>query len=434
MQYIPGPDLPTGGTISGLDGIRDAYATGRGSFKTRARVSIEPITPRKMGLIVTELPYLVGPERVIEKIKDGVNAKKIQGISDVNDLTDRKHGLRLVIGIKTGFSPEAVLEQLYRLTPLEESMGINNVALVDGGPRTLGLLDLLHVYIGHRFQVIIRRTRFRLARRKERLHLVEGLLVAILDIDEVIQVIRRSDDSEQARTRLMDIFELSQLQAEYILELRLRRLTRFSRIELETERDALLAEIAYLEELLGSEHLLRQVVSTELDEVSEKFGTPRRTLLTEAKPSLATTGRRGCGRSRPRDPGRAMHGPPLDERAGSCGSTSPTAPPSLRPPRRSKHDAIRSIVSATSRGELGAVTNRGRLLRFSPVDLPVAPANSVQLGAGARDRGLPSARQGRSTFSRSSRWSPTCRSRWAPVTASSSGSPRPDIPRAPSSS
>ncbi|THG33573.1 DNA topoisomerase IV subunit A [Naasia lichenicola] len=382
MQYIPGPDLPTGGTISGLDGIRDAYATGRGSFKTRARVSIESITPRKMGLIVTELPYLVGPERVIEKIKDGVNAKRIQGISDVNDLTDRKHGLRLVIGIKTGFSPEAVLEQLYKLTPLEESMGINNVALVDGGPRTLGLLDLLHVYIGHRFQVIIRRTRFRLARRKERLHLVEGLLVAILDIDEVIQVIRRSDDSEQARTRLMDIFELSQLQAEYILELRLRRLTRFSRIELETERDALLAEIAYLEELLGSEQLLRQVVSTELDEVSEKFGTPRRTLLTEAKPSLATTGRRGAA------PVLEIQDVPCTVLLSTSGRAlridQPDGTAIVRPPRRSKHDAIRSIVSATSRGELGAVTNKGRLLRFSPVDLPVAPANSVQLGAGAR--------------------------------------------------
>ncbi|MET0590005.1 MAG: DNA topoisomerase (ATP-hydrolyzing), partial [Naasia sp.] len=215
MRFIPGPDLPTGGTISGLEGIRDAYATGRGTFRTRARVSIENITPRKAGLIVTELPYLVGPERVIEKIKDGVQAKKIQGISDVNDLTDRKNGLRLVIGIKTGFSPEAVLEQLYRLTPLEESMGINNVALVDGGPRTLGLIELLQVYIKHRVEVVTRRTRFRLGKRRDRLHLVEGLLIAILDIDEVIQVIRGSDDSDTARSRLREIFDLSEIQAEY---------------------------------------------------------------------------------------------------------------------------------------------------------------------------------------------------------------------------
>jgi DNA gyrase subunit A len=145
MRFIPGPDLPSGGTIVGLAGIRDAYATGRGAFKTRAKVRVEPVTARKSGLIVTELPYLVGPERVIEKIKDGVNAKKLAGIAGVDDLTDGEHGLKLVIEIKTGFDPLAVLEQLYRYTPLEESFNINNVALVDGGPRTLGLIELLQV-------------------------------------------------------------------------------------------------------------------------------------------------------------------------------------------------------------------------------------------------------------------------------------------------
>src|SRR5215203_5154326 len=257
MEFVPGPDFPSGGTIIGLAGIRDAYATGRGAFKTRAKVRVENITARKVGLVVTELPYLVGPEKVIEKIKDGVNAKKISGISDVTDLTDRTNGLRLVIGIKTGFSPEAVLEQLYRLTPLEDSFNINNVALVDGQPQTLGLRDLLSVYIAHRVRVVTRRSEYRLARRRERLHLVEGLLMAILDIDEVIQVIRMSDDADAARTRLQEVFDLSQLQAEYILELRLRRLTRFSRIELEAERDLLLSEIAQLEELLASDSRIR---------------------------------------------------------------------------------------------------------------------------------------------------------------------------------
>ncbi|MGO2669240.1 MAG: DNA gyrase/topoisomerase IV subunit A, partial [Microbacterium gubbeenense] len=284
MQFVPGPDFPDGGIIMGLDGVRDAYETGRGSVKVRAKTQIEQIGPRRTGIIVTELPYMVGPERVIEKLKDAVQAKKLQGISDVNDLSDRKHGLRLVIGVKTGFDAEAVLERLFRLTPLEDSFGFNNVALVDGQPSTLGLRDMLVVYVNHRIQVITRRTTFRLARRQERLHLVQGLLVAILDIDEVIQVIRSSETSEEARGRLCQVFDLDDVQAEYILELRLRRLTKFSRIELETERDELLAEIAQLQELLGSDALIRRQVAVELEAVSDELGTPRRTVLMNAKP------------------------------------------------------------------------------------------------------------------------------------------------------
>jgi DNA gyrase subunit A len=382
MAFVPGPDLPTGGTIVGLDGIKDAYATGRGAFKTRARVSVEAITARKTGLVVTELPYLVGTERVIEKIKDGVTAKKISGISDVTDLTDRKHGMRLVIGIKTGFSPDAVLEQLYRLTPLEDSFSINNVALVDGGPQTLGLKELLRVYLDHRLDVVRRRSEFRLARRRERLHLVEGLLIAILDIDEVIQVIRQSDDSEQARVRLIDVFDLSDLQAEYILELRLRRLTKFSRIELEAEADKLRAEIEYLEGLLSDPARIAQLVSDELEEVAEKFGTPRRTLLTEARgaPVSAAAARKST-------PVLEIADAPCEVLLSTTGRairvdvTESAGAPARR---RSKHDAIRSRITTTSRTEIGAVTNSGRLIRFTAVDLPSVPANSIQLAAGAK--------------------------------------------------
>jgi DNA gyrase subunit A len=389
MAYVPGPDLPTGGTISGLAGIRDAYATGRGAFKTRAKVAVESISARKTGLVVTELPYLVGPEKVIEKIKDGVTSKKLSGISDVTDLTDRTHGLRLVIGIKTGFSPDAVLEQLYRYTPLEDSFNINNVALVGGGPRTLGLRDLLQVYIDHRLSVVTRRSQFRLARKKERLHLVEGLLIAILDIDEVIQVIRASDDGEKARVRLMDVFDLSQMQAEYILELRLRRLTRFSLIELEAERDQLKAEIAALEAILADPSRVRQVVSDELEEVAERFGTPRRTLLTEARPSIATASSRKNApileiadtpcRVYLSTTGRAIR---VDLAIEMPEGGGPAAAPTAR--RRTKHDAIRSTVVTTSRTEVGAITNLGRLVRFSPIDLPNVPENSIQLGAGVK--------------------------------------------------
>ena len=381
MEFVPGPDLPGGGVIVGLDGVKDAYATGRGTFRTRAKVSVESLGPRRTGLVVTELPYMVGPERVIEKIKDAVGSKKLTGIADVTDLTDRNHGLRLVIGIKTGFDPNAVLEQLYRLTPLEDSFGINNVALVDGQPQTLGLKELLRVYLDHRIQVVTRRSRFRLARKEDRLHLVEGLLIAILDIDEVIQVIRSSDDGDQARGRLMDVFDLSQVQAEYILELRLRRLTKFSRIELEAERDSLKAEIAQLEELLASEVLLRGQVARELDTAAEAYGTPRRTLLLNGGP-VATRSRAAAAKA-----DLQIADAPCRVFLSATGRMvrAETADASVVPPaRRSKHDAIRSAVDATTRGDLGAVTSAGRLVRFSPVDLPSVPANSVQLAAGTR--------------------------------------------------
>ncbi|MEX1080225.1 MAG: DNA topoisomerase IV subunit A [Homoserinimonas sp.] len=384
MSFVPGPDLPTGGTISGLDGIRDAYQTGRGSFKTRAKVSIEPVTARKTGLIVTELPFMVGAEKIIEKIKDGVGSKKLSGISDVTDLTDRTRGLRLVIGIKTGFNPEAVLEQLYKYTPLEDQFNFNNVALVNGGPRTLGLREMLQVYLDHRIEVTTRRSRFRLARKQERLHLVEGLLVAILDIDEVIQVIRTSDDSEQARTRLIDVFDLSQVQAEYILELRLRRLTKFSRIELEAERDQLRTEIAELELLLSDPVRVRLLVSHELEEVAEKYGTPRRTMLTHARPSIAT-----ANSSKKQAPVLEHVDVPCRVILSTTGrvirvdlTDDADAPP--RASRRNKHDAISATVLTTSRTEIGAVTSTGRLVRLSPMDLPVVPDNSIQLAAGVK--------------------------------------------------
>ncbi|MBD8584524.1 DNA topoisomerase IV subunit A [Frigoribacterium sp. CFBP 13729] len=382
MAFVPGPDLPTGGTISGLAGVRDAYATGRGSFKTRARVQVESITARKSGLVVTELPYLVGPEKVIEKIKDGVQAKKLTGITDVTDLTDRTHGLRLVIGIKTGFSPEAVLEQLYRYTPLEDGFSINAVALVEGQPRTLGLKEMLEVYVGHRVEVVTRRTRHRLGKKEARLHLVEGLLIAILDIDEVIQVIRSSDDTAAARARLREVFDLSEIQAEYILDLQLRRLTKFSRVELETERDELRAAIAELQALLGDPARLRALVSSELADIAEQFGTPRRTLLTEAAPSIAKQGR---GKNAPvleiadtptrvflSTTGRLLR---VDHQDPSAATPAP-------PSRRTAHDAVLSSIDTTTRAEIGAVTTTGRLLRFTPVDLPAVPPTSVQLGAG----------------------------------------------------
>ncbi|MFK4639568.1 DNA gyrase/topoisomerase IV subunit A [Paenarthrobacter histidinolovorans] len=379
MRFIPGPDLPTGGRIVGLDGIRDAYATGRGSFKTRAKVEVEQLSARRTGLVVTELPYMVGPEKVIEKIKDAVNAKKLTGISDVVDLTDRNHGLRLVIELKNGFNPNAVLQQLYRYSPMEDSFGINNVTLVDGQPQTLGLLELLQVYVAHRLNVVRRRTAFRLGKKKDRLHLVEGLLIAIVDIDEVIQIIRSSDEASAARERLMSIYDLTEIQANYILELRLRQLTKYSRLELEKEQDELRREIEALEAILASDELLRDLVSGELGVVAEKYGTPRRTVLLESEAVSPTVAAALAAAPGPKGKAAAL---PLEipddpcwallSTSGQIARTSNQEPLAEAGPRV-KHDVFRSVVKTTARGEIGAVTSQGRMLRLQVMDMPVLP-------------------------------------------------------------
>ncbi|MER5292694.1 DNA topoisomerase IV subunit A [Streptomyces pharetrae] len=377
MRHVPGPDLPTGGRIVGLSGIRDAYETGRGTFKMRATVTIDNVTARRKGLIVTELPFTVGPEKVIAKIKDLVGSKKLQGIADVKDLTDREHGLRLVIEIKNGFVPEAVLEQLYKLTPMEESFGINNVALVDGQPLTLGLKELLEVYLDHRFEVVRRRSEHRRSKRRDRLHLVEGLLTALVDIDEVIRLIRSSENSAQAKERLIERFSLSEVQTQYILDTPLRRLTKYDRIELEAEKDKLNAEIEELTRILESDAELRKLVSSELASVAKKFGTERRTVLLESAGSTAAT----VPLQVADDPCRVL--------LSSTGLLARTA--NAEPftedegGKRAKHDVIVSAVPATARGEVGAVTSAGRLLRINVVDLPQLPetATAPTLSGGA---------------------------------------------------
>ncbi|MFD7706059.1 DNA topoisomerase (ATP-hydrolyzing) subunit A [Streptomyces sp. NPDC059785] len=375
MKHVPGPDLPTGGQIVGLPGIRDAYEKGRGTFKIRATVAVENVTARRKGLVVTELPFTVGPEKVIAKIKDLVGSKKLQGIADVKDLTDRAHGLRLVIEIKNGFVPEAVLEQLYKLTPMEESFGINNVALVDGQPLTLGLKELLEVYLDHRFDVVRRRSEFRRTKKRDRLHLVDGLLIALLDIDEVIRLIRSSENSAQAKERLMGRFSLSEVQTQYILDTPLRRLTRFDRIELESERDRLNGEIDELTGILESDAELRKLVSGELAAVAKKFGTPRRTTLLESSGVPAAT----VPLQVADDPCRVL--------LSSTGLLARTAngDPFEKGGKRAKHDLIVSAVPATAQGEIGAVTSGGRLLRINVIDLPQLPetATAPNLSGGA---------------------------------------------------
>ena len=381
MRFVPGPDLPTGGRIVGLDGVREAYATGRGIFRTRATAKIEQLNARKTGIVVTELPYGVGPEKVIARIKDLVQAKKITGISDLKDLTDRTRGLHLVIEVRNGFNPDGVLAELYRLTPMEETFGINNVALLDGQPRVLGLLELLTIYVNHRLEVTRRRSEYRRRKRQERLHLVDGIIVALLNIDEVIQVIRSSDDAAEAKSRLQQVFDLSEIQAQYILDTPLRRLTRYDRLELEREQETLRREIAELTDILEDDSRLREVVSGEMAELAKKFGTPRRTVLLEGGDEvraavplevaddpcvvvLSATGLLARFPAQPDDPER-----PRDD--------SPAAAD------RAAHDIVASAVSATARGTIGVVTSAGRMIRLSVLEIPALPPTAPFLTTGA---------------------------------------------------
>ena len=385
MKYVPGPDLPTGGHIAGLDGIREAYETGRGIFKTRATTKIEQLNARKTGIVVTELPYSVGPEKVVTRIKDLVQAKKITGISDLKDLTDRNRGLNLVIEVRAGFNPEAVLAELYRLTPMEETFGINNVALVDGQPRTLGLKELLKIYIEHRLDVTRRRSEFRRKKRQDRLHLVDGILIALLNIDEVIQVIRTSDDSAAAKRRLCQVFDLTEIQAQYILDTPLRRLTRFDKLELEREQETLRAEIAELTDILDHEDKLKDLVSGEMANVAKKFGTPRRTVLMEAgaavtaavplevsdDPCLVVLSATGL-----------LARIPVEPRGDSERAAASALPATGVPKGIGAGDLVACSLATTARATIGAVTNTGRMIRVSVIEIPPTSPGNASAGTG----------------------------------------------------
>ena len=419
MRYVPGPDWPTGGTIIGRDGIREAYATGRGTLTTRAATHIEHVTARKQAIVVTELPYMVGPEKVIERISDGVKNRKLEGISGAFDLTDRHNGTRIVIEIKTGFDPHAVLVQLFKHTPLQDNFAMNNVALVEGRPHTMGLKEMLQVWVDHRRVVIRRRSEYRKKKALERLHLVEGLLLAMLDIDEVIQVIRTSDDADAAKSRLMVVFDLDEVQAQYILDLRLRRLSKMNRIELEAERDDLKKRIEELTRILASAEALDQVVTDEMDEAVAKWGSPRRTVLLDADPdgTLTPVVAQGAGASgvsksaleavkaattissAEADVAAAaaaakktgeqstltgalkIEDEPCVVMMSATGLIARTTPSAMdvfnarsTSDERLRDDQITTIFETSTRATYGLVTSAGRLVLAHVVDLPALPA------------------------------------------------------------
>ncbi|GAA0554237.1 DNA topoisomerase 4 subunit A [Paractinoplanes ferrugineus] len=388
MRFVPGPDLPTGGQLLGLDEVRRAYETGRGVVRMRARAETGPLEGGRgrQAITVTELPYGVGTEKIIEAITDEVKGKpitsgprrgqrqaaRLTGIADVKDLTDREHGTRLVIECKVGVNPQALLADLYRLTPLESSFGINNLVLLAGQPQTLGLKPLLEVFVNHRYEVVTRRTEFRRTKRLDRLHLVDGLLIALIDIDRVVAVIRGSDDAAAAKSSLMSEFSLSDIQATYILDTPLRRLTRFDRIELETEQERLRNEIAELSRILDDEEVLKQVVSDELAEVAGSYAAPRRTTLIDGdlKEVLAA--------SIPAGPLEVADDPcqVILSATGLIARTAAESEEATEARRRSgrvKHDAVRALIHSTARGRILLITNRGRAFKTDVLPLPVLP-------------------------------------------------------------
>ena len=276
MDVIPGPDFPSGGIVIN-DNLEEIYKTGKGTIRIRAKAHVEPSGKNRQAVVITELPYLVGPERVISKLKELNEASKLNGVMDFKNLSDRESGLKIQITVKPGHNPQAVLADLYKMTPLEETFSINNVVLVDGEPRTLGIYDLCDYYIKHRLQVVVRRTKYRLSQAKARLNIVKGLLIALDSIDEVVSIIRKSEDTAEARNALMKKFKLTQLQTDHILDMPLKRLTALEKRKLEEEQAELKKAITGFNTLLKSDTRQKTLVIKELDEVVQQFGRERRT-------------------------------------------------------------------------------------------------------------------------------------------------------------
>src|SRR3954462_4280679 len=287
-NYVKGPDFPTGGVILGRQGIRDAYATGRGRVRVRAKAHIEDVGRGKEAIIVTELPYMVkkgGEGGLMTKIRDLVIDKKITEVSNLEDHTD-KRGMRLVIELKRDANPKVVLNKLFKHTPMQSTFGVNMVALVDGVPRTLNLREVIHYYVEHQREVVVRRAKYELSELERRVHVLEGLLIALENLDEVIALIRAARDRETARTQLVDRFELTTVQAEAILQLRLSQLTALESDAIKTEHAEKLERIGELRDLLGDEDKVLSLIKEELNEVADAYGDERRTEIAASEDEI----------------------------------------------------------------------------------------------------------------------------------------------------
>ena len=356
MEHVKGPDFPSGGIIVD-NGLADMYATGRGSVTLRSRAHIEQLTPKRQGIIVTELPYLVGPEKIVEKVNALLRDDKIKGVDRITNFSDRHSGLRLQIDCEIGVNPQAVLAQLYRITPLEDTFTINNVALVDGVPTTLSLYDLCQHYVTHRLDIIQKRTEYRLVRAQDRLHIVLGLLIALDNIDQVIAIIRGSETVPEARAELVAQLDLSEIQATHILDMQFRRLVGLEKQKLIDERDTLVSTIDDYEKLLASETRQRKLVLAELMELVESHGRDRRSEIVSVNEIQTFS---------PADLAPAASTEIVDEgcvitlsSSGQIGRESLDGGKRATPGR---HDLVIANLETTTTAPVWAITSEGRAL------------------------------------------------------------------------
>ena len=376
MAALPGPDFPSGGVIVD-DGLAEAYETGRGSVRVRATAEVVDLTRARQGIVVTELPYLVGPERVVGRIQELMRNGKLPLVTDVKNTSDRHTGLRIEIELRPGANARAVLTELYRLTPMEDTFGINNVVLVDGTPRTLGLYDLCQHYIDHRLDVVRRRTEFRLEKARRRLHLVEGLLIALDAIDLVVSIIRSSEDAAEARDRLMAELSLTEVQAVHILDMQLRRLTALAKLELEAEAGELRGRIDDFEKILASDRRQRTIVLSELEEMVGNYGTERRSRIVSPEDLDDVT----LEEAEAEEAANRTEEPCVValSTTGMIGQEPVSGP---RPATPGRHDVIAQRVATTTHSRLAAVTSRGRVFPLSVATIPEVTGRSRGVALG----------------------------------------------------
>ena len=371
MQFVKGPDFPTGGLILGYSGIRAAYHTGRGRILMRARTEVEQMAQNRQRIVITEIPYMVNKAKMVEKVAELVHEKRVEGISDIRDESDR-NGMRVVIELKRDVNPQVVLSFLYKHTQLQETFGANMLALVDGEPKVLTLREMLYHYIRHQKDVVTRRTQYDLDKAEARAHILEGLLKALDHIDEIVQIIKTSNDVAAARAALIQRFAFSDKQAQAILDMRLARLTGLERDKLQSEFDELQVQIAYLRGLLADEALLMGVIKTEMAEIRDKFADERRTELThlegeidiedliQADDMVVTLTNFGYIKRLPKSTYRAQH-------RGGRGVTGMAT---------REEDFVKKLIIVNTHEEIMFFTNLGRVYSLKCYQIPEAGRNA----------------------------------------------------------